>query len=266
MNKLSKISAIVLVVAMMLTMVSVTVSAEPQFQSVPTFTFEITDESGNEVEEVDAGTKVYVAAYATPQTYDAFTYNVDCGGEVIKDEITSTATDITVTDKNVNINWTAAFTVTADTPIATIPIIVPEDASGEFVLITPKDIVYSIYSDFAFGTTVTDDVDVVKIVVAGQDDTQTSIVKNEITDDGKWELEWTKPSQEAVAIIAYYDGTTMLCAELIAIADKIDGETGMCSFISDELKYDGATMVRCYLFDKLNGLHPITNVIEEIYL
>ncbi|MBQ3573208.1 MAG: hypothetical protein IJA16_01280 [Clostridia bacterium] len=94
----------------------------------------------------------------------------------------------------------------------------------------------------------------------------TSIVKNEITDDGKWELEWTKPSQEAVAIIAYYDGTTMLSAELIAIADMIDETTGMCSFISNELKYEGATMVRCYLFDKLNGLHHITNVIEEIYL
>lgn len=55
----------------------------------------------------------------------------------------------------------------------------------------------------------------------------------------------------------------MLHAELIAIDKHINETTGTCSFTSEELNYDGATKVRCYLFDKLNGLHPITNAVEE---
>lgn len=125
MRTFKKISAIVLVVAMMLSLVSFSA-----FAATGDFTYKITNaKNGAEVTGVKAGTKVNVDVYFTPGTYNALTIGFNYNGELDQAGITSSTNDVSVLSGNrVLFNWASTFTV-ADEPVLTIPITV--DPTGE---------------------------------------------------------------------------------------------------------------------------------------
>ncbi len=134
MKMFKKISAIALVVAMMLTMVSFTA-----FAAGEEFTLVVKDMDGNPVTTVRPDTKVKVEMYLTPGEHNMLGFQILYGGEVVGDEIICDANDKgQVGDEpRYAFSWYSTVTATADAPVATIPVTIPDGtADGAFTLIT----------------------------------------------------------------------------------------------------------------------------------
>lgn len=124
MKMLKKTFAIMLVVAMLFSLASISVFAEKSFA----LTYKVRTENGTVVDALKAGKDVYVDVFASADSYDSFSVTLQAIQEVTNDSVTTAGSKvINTTDKTkISINFDTPTVVTADVAIATFKLKVPE--------------------------------------------------------------------------------------------------------------------------------------------
>ena len=124
MKMLKKTFAIILVVAMLFSLASISVFAEKSFA----LTYKVRTENGTVVDALKAGKDVYVDVFASADSYDSFSVTLQAIQEVTNDSVTTAGSKvINTTDKTkISINFDTPTVVTADVAIATFKLKVPE--------------------------------------------------------------------------------------------------------------------------------------------
>lgn len=124
MKMLKKTFAIILVVAMLFSLASISVFAEKSFA----LTYKVRTENGTVVDALKAGKDVYVDVFASADSYDSFLVTLQAIQEVTNDSVTTAGSKvINTTDKTkISINFDTPTVVTADVAIATFKLKVPE--------------------------------------------------------------------------------------------------------------------------------------------
>ena len=124
MKMLKKTFAIILVVAMLFSLASISVFAEKSFA----LTYKVRTENGTVVDALKAGKDVYVDVFASADSYDSFSVTLQAIQEVTNDSVTTAGSKVinTTVKTKISINFDTPTVVTADVAIATFKLKVPE--------------------------------------------------------------------------------------------------------------------------------------------
>ena len=152
MRNLKKVSAIIVAIAMLLSLMSVSV-----FATDYAATYKVKDVNGTEITSTKVGKDVYVDIYGTPANYKnlSLSFNVPSGVTTYVDEFENTCSDDVTSSASVNIgdggkyislNFDNPIAVKADTILGTIKITVPGGATGDYKLIDLGDSFYTVGS------------------------------------------------------------------------------------------------------------------------
>lgn len=143
MRSFKKLFAVLLTVAMILSMVSISV-----FASDYKVNYKILDSNSNEITATKAGKTVTVKIYGTPGEYANLSLTFETQIDVTKDNISTTATLAYANSKYFSLNFDSAITVASDTVLASVNITIPESVTGSTAeLLNCTDSFYTIGSD-----------------------------------------------------------------------------------------------------------------------
>ena len=165
MKNLKRVTVFAVIMAMVLSLLSFGVYADEPFA----LTFKVKDAQNNEVTDVVAGATVTVEVYAPVAEYKSLTIVLKPTGNVTNEDVTYSSVYPTPAAKGVTpiqtiqAKWTSAITPSETTPVVTVKMTVPPDATaGDYTLMSINTFAYSITGTTAGDTTTVASVNVLE--------------------------------------------------------------------------------------------------------